>query len=91
MRNRTKQFLLCAVATFVALTLTIDTLTVAAVYETGFAGILGIFLSVLCIIIGTMSAYVLTIALIRAMAMHRIALMRRRRAARVHATSIRDF
>ena len=83
MRNKAKQFLLCAVAIFVALTLTIDTVTVAAIYETGFAGILGIFLSILCIIVGTMSAYVLTIALIRAMAMHRIARGRRRRTARV--------
>jgi hypothetical protein len=66
MRGKTLQLL--AVATFVVLAVTFDYVTVAAVYAVGFDGIPLLVLSVACLVLGTVAAYVLTAPVIRIVA-----------------------
>jgi len=63
MRNRTRYLLV--LAAFVALAGTFDGISVAAIYEVGFVGVLRFVLAVLCIVVGTVSAFVLTAPLVR--------------------------
>jgi len=66
MREKTRQLL--TVGTFIGLAGAIDYLTVAAVYAVGFAGVARIMLVAVCLIVGTVAAFVLTAPIIRIVA-----------------------
>jgi hypothetical protein len=66
LRMKRKRAPLLPVAVFFALAFAFDYFSVAAVLEVGFEGIQRLLLTTMCIIVGTISAYLLTSTLIRA-------------------------
>ena len=63
MRKRTSALL--ALAAFAVFALTFDGFSVAAVYAVGFDGVARFLLTIICVVVGSTSAYFLTAALIR--------------------------
>ena len=53
------------IAVFLVFASTFDSLSVAAIFEVGFEGIQRIVLTLICVIVGTISAYLLTSTLMR--------------------------
>ena len=66
MRGKTLHILV--VATFVALAVTFDYFTVEAVYVAGFEGMARVALAIICLVVGTIAAYVLTATIVRVIA-----------------------
>ena len=66
MRSQTARFL--PIAIFAALAVAFDYLSVAAISEVGFDGVQRLVLSLICLIVGTVSAFTLTRPLVRCLA-----------------------
>ena len=62
MRNKSRYVL--ALAVFVSLAATFDGLGIAAIVEAGFDGVVRYLLATICIVVGTICAYLLTAQLI---------------------------
>jgi hypothetical protein len=69
MRSQTARFL--PIAVFVALAIAFDYFSVAAIIEVGFNGVQRLVLSLICLIVGTVSAFTLTRPLVRCLARRR--------------------
>ena len=52
-------------AVFLIFAFAFDSLSVAAIFEVGFEGVQRVLLATLCVIVGTISAYILTSTLMR--------------------------
>ena len=63
MKRKRSAFLPLAV--FLAFAFVFDYFSIAAVFEVGFEGIQRLLLATICIVVGTVSAYLLTSTLIR--------------------------
>ena len=59
---------LLPIAIFFGLAVAFDYLSVAAIFEVGFDGVQRILLSIICIVVGTVSAFTLTRPLVRCLA-----------------------
>jgi hypothetical protein len=66
MRSQSARFL--PIAIFVALAAAFDYFSVAAIAEVGFGGVQRLVLSLICLIVGTVSAFTLTRAFVRCLA-----------------------
>ena len=53
------------IAVFLMFAFAFDSLGVAAIFEVGFEGVQRIVLALICVIVGTISAYILTSTLMR--------------------------
>jgi hypothetical protein len=66
---RTKSARLLPIAAFLALAVAFDYFSVAAIFEVGFDGVQRLLLTVISLIVGTVSAFVLTRPLVRRLAL----------------------
>jgi len=66
MRSQTARFV--PITIFLALAIAFDYFSVAAIFEVGFGGIQRLVLSLICLIVGTASAFTLTRPLVRCLA-----------------------
>ena len=67
---RTRSVRLLPIAVFLALAVAFDYSSVAAIAEIGFDGAARLILSIICLIVGTLSAWTLTRPLVRRLARH---------------------
>jgi hypothetical protein len=66
MRTKSAPFL--PIAIFLTLAVAFDYFSVVAIFEVGFDGVQSILLTIICLIVGTVSAFVLTRPLVRRLA-----------------------
>jgi hypothetical protein len=59
-----------SIVVFLAFAFAFDYFTVAAVFEVGFSGATRVLLAMICLVVGTMAAYLLTSTLIRGFPRH---------------------